>query len=59
MTTSTQLTLDQVSDILSMKPVTIKRYVREGLLDSEQNQGQLTFDPDKVQRFKDLQEKLR
>lgn len=53
------LTLNQVADILSMKPVTIKRYAREGLLDSEQAQGELRFQPDKVQLFKDIQAKLR
>ncbi|KZZ46950.1 MAG: MerR family transcriptional regulator [Saccharospirillaceae bacterium] len=53
------LTLDQVSDILSLKPITIKRYAREGLLDSEEKNGELRFQPDKVQRFKDIQSKLR
>jgi len=42
-----------------MKPVTIKRYVREGLLDSSEVNGALFFDPDKVNRFKELQERLR
>ena len=53
------LTLDQVADILSLKPVTIKRYAREGLLDSEDSKGELMFQPDKVERFKAIQEKLR
>ena len=53
------LTLDQVSDILSLKPITIKRYAREGLLDYEEKNGELRFKPDKVQRFKDIQSKLR
>ena len=53
------LTLDQVADILSLKPITIKRYAREGLLDSEEEKGELLFQPEKVQRFKDIQAKLR
>jgi len=54
-----KLSLDEVSEILTMKPVTIKRYVREGLLDGEDNNGTLSFDPDKVERFRELQARLR
>lgn len=53
------LTLDQVADILSLKPVTVKRYAREGLLDSLEDNGELRFEPEKVQKFKDIQSKLR
>jgi len=58
-TTDKLLSLDEVAEILSMKTVTIKRYVREGLLDSEQENGNMFFDPDKVTKFKQLQERLR
>ena len=59
MTTKPKLSLDEVADILAMKPVTIKRYVREGLLDGADEGGQLVFDPEVVSRFKELQSKLR
>ena len=59
MSATEKLSLDQVADILAMKPVTIKRYVREGLLDSSEVNGALFFDPDKGNRFKELQERLR
>lgn len=52
------LTIDQVADILSLKPITVKRYAREGLLDSEEENGELRFQPEKVQRFKDIQARL-
>ncbi|WP_430462564.1 MerR family transcriptional regulator [Thalassolituus sp. LLYu03] len=54
-----KLSLDEVSEILAMKAVTIKRYVKEGLLDGDNENGQLVFDPEKVARFKAIQEKLR
>lgn len=53
------LSLDQVAEILNLKPVTVKRYAREGLLDCEDDKGELRFEPDKVQKFKDIQSKLR
>jgi len=53
------LTLDQVAEILSLKPVTIKRYAREGLLDCQEQQGQMMFEADKVDKFKEIQAKLR
>tara|TARA_Y100001001_G_scaffold133973_1_gene134351 strand:- start:3292 stop:3471 length:180 start_codon:yes stop_codon:yes gene_type:complete len=53
------LTLDQVAEFLAMKPVTIKRYVREGLLDGKEENGHLVFEPEKVNRFKELQARLR
>ncbi|WP_419810523.1 helix-turn-helix domain-containing protein [Bacterioplanoides sp.] len=53
------LSVDEVAEILSMKAVTIKRYAREGLLDSEQDNGEFRFLPDKVEKFKAIQEKLR
>ncbi|MCA6064395.1 MerR family transcriptional regulator [Thalassolituus marinus] len=59
MSDSQKLTLDQVAEILAMKAVTIKRYVREGLLDGQEENGQLIFEPEKVSRFKELQERLR
>jgi DNA-binding transcriptional MerR regulator len=59
MTTDTTLSIDEVAAILDMKPVTIKRYAREGLLDSEEHKGELRFHPDKVEQFKQIQAKLR
>lgn len=53
------LNIDQVAEILNMKAVTIKRYAREGLLDSEQSNGEFRFLPDNVEKFKAIQEKLR
>lgn len=59
MSNKQRLTLDEVAEMLAMKPVTIKRYVREGLLDGENENGQLVFDADKVNHFRELQSKLR
>ncbi|MAK90345.1 MAG: DNA-binding protein [Oceanospirillaceae bacterium] len=59
MSATETLTLDQVAEFLAMKPVTIKRYVREGLLDGKEENGHLVFEPEKVNRFKELQARLR
>lgn len=59
MSNNDKLSLEQVAEILQMKPVTIKRYVREGLLDGTEEKGVFTFDPDKVNRFRELQSKVR
>ncbi len=59
MSNNEKLTLEQVAEILQMKPVTIKRYVREGLLDGVEDKGVFTFESDKVNRFRELQSKLR
>lgn len=56
---SKKLTLDEVAQELAMKPVTIRRYVREGLLDGNEENGHLVFDAAKVQRFKELQSRTR
>ncbi len=47
MSTSEKLSLEQVAEILELKPVTVKRYAREGLLDGEETQGTWVFDAEK------------
>ncbi|UXD87446.1 helix-turn-helix domain-containing protein [Thalassolituus hydrocarboniclasticus] len=59
MSTSEKLSLEKVAEILELKPVTVKRYAREGLLDGEESQGTWVFEADKVMKFKELQSKLR
>lgn len=59
MNTSEKLSLEQVAEILELKPVTVKRYAREGLLDGEEHQGKWIFESTKVMKFKELQSKLR
>lgn len=58
MSEATLLDMQQVCDFLDLKEVTVKRYVREGLLDGLKQDGQLLFEPEKVNRFKSIQEKL-
>lgn len=53
------MNMQEVCDYLELKEVTVKRYVREGLLDSEQSGANLEFDPEKVKKFKDLQDRLK
>jgi predicted site-specific integrase-resolvase len=57
--TQNLLTTEQVCDILGLKPVTVKRYAKEGLLDSIPDNGKLLFEEEKVNKFKALQAKLR
>lgn len=59
MSDNSKLSLEQVAEILQMKPVTIKRYVREGLLDGKEEKGVFLFEPEKVNRFRELQSKVR
>ena len=57
--TQNLLTTEQVCDILGLTPVTVKRYAKEGLLDSIPDKGKLLFEEEKVNKFKALQAKLR
>lgn len=59
MTETKLMNMQEVCAYLDMKEVTIKRYVREGLLDSEQSGSELQFVPEKVEKFKVLQDRLK
>lgn len=52
------LTVDQVSEILSLKPVTIKRYAREGLLNGKKEKNEWQFLSSDIDKFKEIQAKL-
>ncbi len=52
------LTVDQVAEILNLKPVTIKRYAREGLLDGKQENNEWLFLSADIDKFKEIQAKL-
>lgn len=52
------MSMQEVCNYLEIKEVTVKRYVREGLLDCEQDGAQMQFDPEKVKKYKLLQERL-
>jgi len=53
------MTIEEVAEFLEIKPVTVKRYAREGLLDSAGASEPLLFDRIKVERFRDIQSRLR
>lgn len=53
------MNMQEVCDYLELKEVTVKRYLREGLLDSEQGTDEIQFDPEKVKKFKILQDRLK
>lgn len=53
-----KLTVDQVCEELKMKPVTVKRYAREGLLNGTQENGNWTFLHEDIVKFKEIQSKL-
>ncbi len=59
MSETTLMNMQAVCEYLELKEVTIKRYVREGLLDSEDNNGEMLFNPEKVKKFKVLQDRLK
>ena len=52
------LTVDQVAEILSLKPVTVKRYAREGLLNGKQEKNEWQFMTSDIEKFKEIQAKL-
>ncbi|MEC8443385.1 MAG: helix-turn-helix domain-containing protein [Pseudomonadota bacterium] len=53
------MTIEEVAEFLEIKSVTVKRYAREGLLDSHGADKPPLFERDKVERFKEIQSKLR
>jgi len=53
------MTIEEVAEFLDIKPVTVKRYAREGLLDSTGTENPPVFEKVKVERFKEIQAKLR
>jgi|TARA_B110001454_G_scaffold217809_1_gene244043 predicted site-specific integrase-resolvase len=52
------LKVEEVSEILGLKEVTIKRYAREGLLNGKQENNQWQFLASEIQKFKEIQGKL-
>jgi predicted site-specific integrase-resolvase len=52
------LTVDQVAEILGLKPVTVKRYAREGLLNGKQEKNEWQFLSADIDKFKEIQAKL-
>jgi DNA-binding transcriptional MerR regulator len=52
------LTVDQVAEILNLKPVTVKRYAREGLLNGKQENNEWLFLSADIEKFKEIQAKL-
>jgi len=54
----TNMNVDQVCKELNMKPVTVKRYAREGLLTGKQVNGDWTFLQSDITKFKEIQAKL-
>ena len=50
--------VEEVSEILGLKEVTIKRYAREGLLNGKQENNQWQFLASEIQKFKEIQGKL-
>lgn len=53
------MTIEEVAEYLNIKPVTVKRYAKEGLLDSSGSDQPPLFEKTKVERFKQIQERLR
>jgi predicted site-specific integrase-resolvase len=52
------LTVEQVAEILSLKPVTVKRYAKEGLLNAKQEKNEWQFLSTDIDKFKEIQAKL-
>lgn len=52
------LSVDQVAEILNLKPVTVKRYAREGLLNGKQENNEWLFLSSDIEKFKEIQAKL-
>lgn len=52
------LNVDEVSKELTLKPVTVKRYAREGLLNGQQEKTAWRFLASDIEKFKAIQAKL-
>lgn len=52
------LNVDKVAEALNLKPVTVKRYAREGLLNGKQEKNEWQFLASDIEKFKQIQEKL-
>lgn len=52
------LKVTEVSEILGLKEVTIKRYAREGLLNGKQENNEWQFLTSDIEKFKAIQAKL-
>ena len=52
------LNVDAVATLLDLKPVTVKRYAREGLLNGKQMNNEWQFLSSDIEKFKDIQSKL-
>lgn len=52
------LKVPEVSEILGLKEVTVKRYAREGLLNGKQENNEWQFLTSDIEKFKAIQAKL-
>jgi predicted site-specific integrase-resolvase len=52
------LSVDKVAEELKLKPVTVKRYAREGLLNGKQDNNEWRFLASDIEKFKAIQSKL-
>ncbi|EAR10486.1 helix-turn-helix domain-containing protein [Reinekea blandensis] len=52
-------TIDQAAKLLGVTEVTLKRYIRENLLPTEDVQGMKMLPKDAVQRYKAIQDRLQ
>lgn len=52
------LNVESVATELSLKPVTVKRYAREGLLNGKQTNNEWHFLATDIEKFKEIQSKL-
>lgn len=52
------MNIDQVCKELNMKPVTVKRYAKEGLLNGEMEKGDWRFLTTEIDKFKQIQARL-
>lgn len=52
------LKVAEVSEILGLKEVTVKRYAREGLLNGKQENNEWQFLTSDIEKFKAIQAKL-
>lgn len=53
------LTVDEVAKVLDVKPVTVKRYARENLLNSVKEGDQLMFKETEVQKYLEITKRLK
>jgi predicted site-specific integrase-resolvase len=56
--TNEWLNVDKVAEELNLKPVTVKRYAREGLLNGKQEKNEWQFLSSDIEKFKQIQAKL-